>query len=181
MIDGIPVIDAVIHAYNLAPSNYAGADAEVISELVYGSVAANAPADVVAAKQDYLQDWSSEETASMVFVEGEVDIAVRHVLPIYAFRDGLCSLEKTLEARQKWPHRILAYCGVDPMMGSRAMEEMERQVEVLAPAGLNLYPNSWLSDEVPGWRIANPELAFPFFEPAQWRALNVVAVAKAPP
>jgi uncharacterized protein len=181
MIDGIPVIDAVIHAYNLAPSNYAGAYADVISELVYGSVAANAPADMVPAKQDYLQDWSIEETASMVFVESDVDIAVHHVLPIYAFRDGLCSLEKTLEARQKWPHRILAYCGVDPMMGSRAMEEMERQVEVLAPVGLKLYPNSWVADEVHGWKMDDPEIAFPFFERAQQLGLKVVAVHKALP
>lgn len=181
MIDGIPVIDAVIHAYNLAQSNYAGAYADVISELVYGSVAANAPADMVPTKQDYLQDWSIEETASMVFVESDADIAVHHVLPIYAFRDGLCSLEKTLEARQKWPHRILAYCGVDPMMGSRAMEEMERQIEVLAPVGLKLYPNSWLSDEVHGWKMDDPEIAFPFFERAQVLGLKVVAVHKALP
>jgi uncharacterized protein len=181
MIDGIPVIDAVIHAYNLDPSNYAGAYADIISELVYGSVVANAAKGMVPTKQEYLRDWSIEETASMVFVESDADLAVHHVLPIYAFRDGLCSLEKTLEARQKWPGRILTYCGVDPLMGSAAMEEMERQVELLDPVGLKLYPNSWVGDEVRGWKMDDPEVAFPFFARAQELGLKVVAVHKALP
>jgi uncharacterized protein len=181
MIDGIPVIDAVIHAYNLDPSNYAGAYADIISELVYGSVVANAAKGMVPAKQEYLRDWSIEETASMVFVESDADLAVHHVLPIYAFRDGLCSLGKTLEARQKWPGRILTYCGVDPLMGSRAMEEMERQVELLDPVGLKLYPNSWVGDEVRGWKMDDPEVAYPFFARAQELGLKVVAVHKALP
>jgi uncharacterized protein len=181
MIDGIPVIDAVIHAYNLAPSNYAGNYADIIAELVYGSVAANAGKGMIPAKQEYLQDWSIEETASMVFAESDADLAVHHVLPIYAFRDGLCSLEKTLEAKRRWPHRILTYCGVDPMMGSRAMEEMERQVELLQPVGLKLYPNSWVGREVRGWKMDDPEIAFPFFARAQDLGLKVIAVHKALP
>jgi predicted TIM-barrel fold metal-dependent hydrolase len=181
MIDGIPVIDAVIHAYNLDPSNYAGKYADIISELVYGSVVANASPGVIPTKDAYLRDWSIEETASMVFVESDADLAVHHVLPIYAFRDGLCSLEKTLQAKQNWPDRVLTYCGVDPLAGSRAMDELERQVELLDPIGLKLYPNSWVGSEVQGWKMDDPEVAFPFFDRAQALGLKVVAVHKALP
>jgi predicted TIM-barrel fold metal-dependent hydrolase len=181
MIDGIPVIDAVIHAYNMDRSNYVGAFADTICELVYGSVMANARPGLIPTKDAYLADWSIEETASMMFVEGDADIAVHHVLPIYAFRDGLCSLEKTLEAKERWPGRILTYAGVDPLMGQAALEELDRQVEALAPLGLKLYPNSWVTDDVTGWKMDDPEVAFPVFEHAQKRGLKVVAIHKAVP
>ena len=181
MIDDIPVIDAVIHAYNLDPSNYAGSYADIIAELVYGSVAGNAASGFVPSKDAYLKDWSMEETATMSFVESDTDIAVHHVLPVYAFRDGLCSFDKTLEAKQKWPGRVLTYCGVDPLAGPQALDEMERQIELLGPVGLKLYPNSWLADEVTGWKMDDPEVAFPMFERAQSLGMKVVAIHKALP
>ena len=141
MIDGIPVIDGVVHPYNLDADNEAQPAAAVIREIVYESVIRAARPGYVVGREDFFVDWSVEEMANLLFLESDIDLAVNHVLPVYAFRDGLCSLEKAIEAQQRWPDRFVTYCGVDPMLGEAAMEELERQVEPVAPVGLKLYPN----------------------------------------
>ena len=40
MIDDIPVLDAVVHSYNLDKDNFATKYADIISAIVYGSVLA---------------------------------------------------------------------------------------------------------------------------------------------
>ena len=129
----------------------------------------------------FYRDWSIEEAANQVFAESDTDLAVYHVLPIYSFKDGLCSLDKAIEAQQRWPDRILTYCGVDPLAGPAALDELERQAELLRPVGLKLYPNSWLGQEIRGWKMDDPEVAFPLFERAQSLGIKVVAVHKALP
>src|ERR1700750_1580052 len=118
----------------------------------------------------------------MLFLESSTDLAVNHVLPIFAFKDGLCSLDKAVEANERWPDRFITYCGIDPMQGEGAMEEMERQVQTLDPVGLKLYPNSWaIEGDIRGWKMDDPEIAFPFFARAQELGLKVVAIHKAVP
>ncbi len=41
----------------------------------------------------------------MSFVESYADLAAYHVVPIRAFHDGICSPEKALEAKTRWPDR----------------------------------------------------------------------------
>jgi uncharacterized protein len=181
MIDGVPVIDAVIHAYNMDPSNYANRFAKPLCDLVYHSVAALATKGYVCTPEQFYRDWPIEDVVNQVFLESQTDFAVYHVLPIGSFHDGLCSLDKAIEARQRWPGRVLLYCGVDPMLGEAAIEEMERQVELLHPVGLKLYPNSWVGNEISGWKMDDPEIAFPLFARAQELGLKVVAIHKALP
>jgi hypothetical protein len=142
MIDGIPVLDAVVHPYNMDPDNYRDKFAEVVCAIVYESVRVAARPGLRPSEEDYLSDWSMEEVANMLFLESSTDLAVTHVLPIFAFKDGLCSLDKAIEAKDRWPNRFITYCGVDPMTGAEGIEEMERQIEALEPVGLKLYPNS---------------------------------------
>jgi predicted TIM-barrel fold metal-dependent hydrolase len=181
MLDGIPVIDGIIHAYNLDPSNYANRHAAIVSELIVGMVSAMSRPGFVAPRDVYLRDWSIEDTAKLVFTESDTDLAVYHVLPLNAFRDGMCSFEKAVEARRRWPNRIVCYCGVDPLQGDAALDELHRQVEILQPIGLKLYPNSWTGNEAKGWRMDDPEVAFPVFDRAQKLGLKVVAIHKAVP
>ena len=122
-----------------------------------------------------------EDLANLLFLETSTDIAVNHVLPIFAFKDGLCSYEKAAEANRRWPDRFITYCGVDPLSGQQGIEEMERQVEELDPVGLKLYPESWLTEEAKGWLMDDPEVAFPFFAKAEELGLKVVAIHKAVP
>jgi predicted TIM-barrel fold metal-dependent hydrolase len=180
MIDGLPVIDAVIHAYNMDHTNFANRFAAPLSDLVYGSIVGLAHPGYVPTRNQFFRDWAIEEAVDQVFVESDTDLAVYHVLPLFAFKDGLCSLDKAIEARDRWPDRVITYCGVDPMSDG-ALEELERQVELLAPVGLKLYPNSWLGQEIRGWKMDDPEVAFPLFERAERLGIKVVAVHKALP
>jgi uncharacterized protein len=181
MIDGIPVIDAVIHAYNMDPGNYANVYAKPLADLVYHSGLALSDEAVRYTPSQFYRDWPIEDVVNQVFLESETDLAVYHVLPIGSFRDGLCSLDKAIEIQRRWPHRVLTYCGVDPLQGRAAIEELERQAEILDPVGVKLYPNSWVGNEVKGWKMDDPEVAFPVFERAQQLGIKVVAVHKALP
>ena len=67
MIDGIPVLDGIIHAYNLDPDNYTNRHAAIVSELITGMVAAMSRHGYFAAREVYLRDWSIEDTARLVF------------------------------------------------------------------------------------------------------------------
>jgi len=185
MIDGIPVVDAVVHAYDFSPSNYASDIGQWVAMVAYGgSAASNTPATAAAfPDQDgYLRDWSMEETANQVFLESDNDLAVHHALPLFhAFHDGGCSYEKTLEAKERWPGRFITYAGVDPIQGAAALEMLEMQVEALDPVGVKLYPDGWIGNELRSWTMDDPEVAYPIFERAQKLGLKVVAVHKAVP
>jgi len=181
MIEDVPVVDAVIHAYNMDPSNYANRYAKPLCDLVCHSISALGTPGYVCRPELFYRDWPMEDVVNQVFLESQTDFAVYHVLPIGSFHDGLCAVAKAVEARERWPGRVLTYCGVDPMLGAAAIEEMERQVELLDPVGLKLYPNSWVGNEVSGWKMDDPEIAFPLFERAQELGLKVVAVHKALP
>ncbi|KAE8755136.1 amidohydrolase family protein [Paraburkholderia madseniana] len=181
MIDGLPVLDAVVHAYNMDAANYANRFAAPLCDLVYGSVVATARHGYAPTRAQFYRDWSIQEAAEQVFLESDTDLAVYHVLPIFSFKDGLCSLEKAIEAQARWPNRFITYCGVDPMTGKAALDELERQVELLRPVGLKLYPNSWVGSEIRGWKMDDPEIAFPLFERAEKLGIKVVAVHKALP
>jgi predicted TIM-barrel fold metal-dependent hydrolase len=182
MIDGIPVIDAVVHPYNLTERNSRTKTAQPIVQIVSDGNRSVAPEGYRLTKEGYEREWSIAEVADMSFVESYADLAAYHVLPIRAFHDGLCSVEKGLEAQERWPDRFLFYVGVDPMEGEAALEDLERQVELFGrPVGLKLYPNSWVGDEVTSWLMDDPEIAFPVFERAQQLGIKTVAVHKAIP
>jgi predicted TIM-barrel fold metal-dependent hydrolase len=182
MIDGLPVVDAVVHPYNLNPANEANSLARPISEMLAGgSQAFAAGPEYQISRNQFLRDWSIEETANMVFLESDTDLAAYHVLPINAYKDGLCSLDKALEAKRRWPNRFVFYCGVDPLGGQQALDELDRQAELLEPTGLKLYPNSWVGNVNRGWLMDDPEVAFPLFERARSLGIKVVAVHKAVP
>lgn len=182
MIDDIPVFDAVIHAYNMETSNFANKWAEPTAINVHASCYRSGKPGYRLPFDQWARDWGIDETASMAFAESHIDFAAYHVLPIGAYKDGLCSFEKAQEAQDRWPDRFVVYAGVDPMEGPGALKELERQVELLnGTPGLKLYPNSWRDDEVLDWRMDDPEVAFPLFERAQQLGVKVVAVHKAVP
>lgn len=182
MIDGMPVIDAVVHPYNLLKENYRTAHASQITDIVSGGNRAIAPIGYRLPQEGYERDWSIEEVADMTFVESHADLACYHVLPIFAYHDGMCSIDKGLEAQERWPDRFFFYVGVDPTLGQQSLEELERQVELFdAPIGLKLYPNAWMGQEITGWMMDDPEIAFPIFERAQQLGIRTVAIHKALP
>ncbi len=186
MIGDAFVIDAVTHAYNLHPSNYrAGKYAESLAQLIFGLHSGfSGEGYRIEQPERFLKDWSVKELARILFVESDIDLAVHHVLPLQTlYHDGLCSFEKTLEIRKRYPDRFLVYAGVDPLQGTAALADLERQAAALQPSGLKLYPAAWLGDAFrhTGWRMDDPTIAFPLFERARKLGIKNVAVHKGLP
>jgi len=135
MIDGFPVIDAVVHAYNWAPDNYANRYGAILAQQVYHATHAAAAPGYRLPQDTWIRDWSVEEISNVSFVESYADIAVHHALQIGAYKDGSCSFAKALEAKQRWPNRTVAYAGVDPLDGKRALDELESSHRKAPPGG----------------------------------------------
>ena len=116
-----------------------------------------------------------------MFRESQNDVAIFHTTPIYFFKDGWSSWEKSVEAVRRYPDRFIgAYCAVDPLRPD-ALGELERQVEVLQPMGLKLYPISYTDGQVSPWRMDDPALAFPLYEKARELGIRHIAVHKSVP
>jgi predicted TIM-barrel fold metal-dependent hydrolase len=183
MIGDFPVIDAVTHAYNFDPANYAvPKDAALVANLSY-FMARNPPDKRYALPGEvYLSDWSPEDLASLLFHESATDFAIIHPLPISAFHDGLVSIEKAAEAIQRWPNRFIgSYAAVDPLLGEEAVRQLNHQADTLKPLGLKLYPNSWATGSIELWRMDDPKRVYPLYERCLELGIHNVAVHKAVP
>lgn len=176
------IIDCVAHPYNHLPENFADeASAAIISELSYQIGGVGSPDPKYDMPHDvYLSDWSVEDVANVLFKETATDIAVVHTLPLYCYKDGFCSVEKSAEAVQRWPDRFRAYAAVDPLRGD-PIAELERQVELFKPTGVKVYPTSWSGSTISQWRMNDPKVAFPLYERALELGIKAVAVHKAVP
>lgn len=176
------IIDAVAHAYNLTPANYADVgSAKPISELTYliGGVGSPDPRYDLP-REVYLDDWTPEDIANVLFKETATDMAVAHSLPLFCYKDGFCSAEKSAEFVQRWPHRFRAYAAVDPLRGD-PLAELDRQVALMKPIGLKVYPTSWNGSTISQWKMNDPKIAFPIYERALKHGIKVIAVHKAVP
>lgn len=182
MIDGIPVVDAIVHPYNLSAANEKTPHAGYITRMLSGANHQVLGPGYRIPREIWERDWPMEDVVQMAFVESYADLAAYHVLPIGAYHDGICGIDKALEAKERWGNRFVFYAGVDPMRGQAALDELEEQSELLdGPSGLKLYPNSWVGDQMLGWKMDDPEIAFPLFEKAQSLGIKVVAIHKALP
>jgi len=176
------VLDAVAHAFNLDPSNYAiEAPARASVEMFCG-IAGNTGDPAYDYPRDLIQrDWPVEDLAALLFHESTTSVAVYHPTPIFIYKDGLSSVEKAAESLAKYPNRFIgAYACVDPL--SRGWEKyLEEQVAEFGPLGLKLYPASWHEQGVTTWAMNDPKVAFPVYEKAGELGLRHIAVHKAIP
>lgn len=181
MLNGNLVFDAVAHSFNLTEENFAyPRHAQAVTEMIYG-VVSQAPKGYRLAPEAVYRDWHAEDTAAMLFGESATDVAVFHPTPIFAYKDGLSGVDKAHEAITKYPKRFVgAYAAVDPLLDD-PIAELDRQVELLRPIGLKLYPTSWAGDTFGSWRMDDPEIAFPLFERAAEHGIRTIAVHKAIP
>ncbi|MFI5624002.1 amidohydrolase family protein [Nocardioides sp. NPDC051685] len=178
----MPVVDAIVHPYNLSPENEKTSHAPFITRMLSRANHEALGPGYSMPVDKYERDWPMEDVVAMSFLESHADLAAYHVLPIGAFHDGICGVDKALEVLKRWPQRFFVYAGVDPMQGQKALDELEEQYERLErPSGLKLYPNSWVGNEMLGWKMDDPEVAFPLFEKAQNLGIKVVAIHKALP
>ena len=183
MIDGLFVIDAVAHAYNHLPENWADPVlGQAMVDLAY-HLAADPPDPKYALSRDvYLSDWQVADAANLLFRESDTDVAVMHPLAISSFKDGYSSVAKAAEAISKYPTRFIgAYACVDPLKGEDALRSLDEQVDILKPMGLKLYPTSWDGKGPVSWRMDDPKLIYPLYERASKLGLKHVAIHKAVP
>ncbi len=183
MIDDMFVIDAVTHAFNFDPKNWHHLEhARAITDMSV-AVVGDAPAPKYALTRDAIaREWPAMDTANMLFRESLTDVAIFHPLPITAFKDGMCGIDKALEARERWPQRFVgAYACMDPLRGEDAFPTLEEQVDSLQPMGLKLYPSSWTTDSVSVWKMDDPKVAFPVFEKAAELGIRHIAIHKSIP
>lgn len=181
--DDVFILDGVTHAFNLTEANYDNyAGASAMAEMVAVLGSAVPEPEYALTRPMVLRDWTIDELADILFRESSTDVAVYHPLPIFSFKDGLSSLEKASEARAKYPQRFIgSYACVDPMRGRQALDDLERQVELLRPLGLKMYPASWHEGKIGSWKMNDPEIAFPVIEKAAELGLRHVAVHKSIP
>lgn len=181
-LDETFVFDAVVHSYNLEPANYRNErHAEALKRMICEHLQESSPPGYRVTEDGFVRDWGVEETARMLFEESHTDMATFHPIPLYMFEDGLVSNEKARVAKEKWPNRFRVFAAIDPMRGDEAIEELEKQADVLDPAGLKLYPASFGSDSHDTWRMDDPEVAFPVFERAKDLGIETIAIHKAVP
>jgi len=180
-LDDVFVADAVAHAYNLHPSNYAIADyAEPVIDLMLGAEAAM-PAGYRRTQETFLTDWAPSITANMLFRESQVDFSVFHPQTITIFEDGLTALSKADAFTTAHPDRSAQLASVDIIGMDDPQAELTRQVDEYDCHGVKVYPSYWTDDGHQGFTMDDPTEAFPLWEHAADLGLDVVAVHKAVP
>lgn len=183
MIDDYTVVNSVVHAYNFAPSNNAFDFSEVFTEANYGFHETISPKDDFCLSHDeFVRDWSVDELAHLLFVEGGVDFAFYHALPLRDFyKDGLVSTFKGAEMARRWPDRVRWYATVNPFEGAKALADLEWQVNEQGASALKIYPAQYQNGTTWRLRIDDHKIMFPVFEKAQELGITSVAVHKAQP
>lgn len=182
MIDGVPVVDAVVHPYNLSESNANGQLGPMVREGFYQLHAHWNPPELQAPRHWFQADQDVGRLMDTLCRESDVDLAVYHTLRLDSlFHDGLCSRAKAETLRDQYPDRSFVYVGLDPTLGvERTLEDLDAQHEAIPEAlGVKFYPDQ--IDPYRTFRMDDPEALFPVYERVRERGLKVVAVHKALP
>jgi predicted TIM-barrel fold metal-dependent hydrolase len=183
MIDGMLVVDAIVHSFDFSEANIQdNPTARAAHELIWSSTAAAFPPERIVPRSVGVGDWSPEVTTRTIFRESGIDLAAHHYLTLHSwFKDGLVSRQKNAEIARRWPQRYFSYVGVDPTQGVEAcVRDMHQQLEEIPDAvGLKLYPHQIYPFR--SWRMDDPWVAYPLFAEAQQCGLKVVAIHKALP
>lgn len=181
-LDDVFVADAVVHAYNQAESNFrVPRYAQQVAEIGVG-LESKMPEGYRRTRESFLSDWPIEETENSLFRESRTDFAVIHPQSITVFHDGLTAEAKARQFVERNPTRAAALASVDAVGTDDPQSELTRQVEAFDPHGVKVYPSYWEQDGTHhGFKMDDPEVAFPLWEHAADLGLDVVAVHKALP
>ncbi len=182
MIDGIPVVNAVAHAYNFDAGNARGPFGAAVREAFFGIHSHFNPPDWQVPKDLFQIDQTAELLARTHFRESDVDVLAYHTLRLDSlFSDGLCSFDKAVELQERWPQRVVTYLGIDPTLGlQRCLDDLAEQHERLPQAiGVKMYPDQL--EPYRTFRMDDPELMFPLYQRMIELGIRVVAIHKALP
>jgi predicted TIM-barrel fold metal-dependent hydrolase len=172
----------VAHTFDMSDANLDSPDYADPLRKLQGSFFAAQPAGYNLRSEDTMKDWSTEDTANILFRESRTDVAVFHPVPIFFFKDGYCGFHKALEATKRYPQRFIgSYIAVDPLRKD-PIGQFESQFEQLDnPVGLKLYPVSYHDGETTPWRMDDEKIGFPLYEKARELGITNVATHKSLP
>lgn len=181
-LEEVFIADAVTHSYNQTEENFrVPRYAEQISQMGVG-LEQVMPEGYVRTNESFLSDWPVEDTERVVFQESHTDFAVFHPQSITVYHDGLTALEKAKEFTARNPTRTAALASIDAVGTEDPQAELSRQVEILDPHGVKVYPSYWEKNGTHhSFYMDDPEIAFPLWEHVIDLGLDVVAVHKAFP
>jgi len=178
MISRVPIVDAVVHAYNWSPENESSPLSSEFTHGNWGFHKTFSPPAYVVGEEQFVHDWSVEELAELLFVEAGADFGIYHALPLTDFyKDGLSSVERGVEWVRRFPERTRWYATVNPFEGTRALEDLERQVG-LGAVGLKLYPARYVDGRTVSFDLSDEKLVYPLIERAAQLGVKVISIHK---
>ena len=179
------IADAVIHAYNFDPSNYA--HERYSRRFALGTWSHHklwSPDDpkYLLSESEFLRDFDEEDLAAAVFGESPVDVAAYHATPIFDFfRDGLVSMEKGARLKERYPRRILFYGAVPLLDRKQALAILEEQVGTYRVDGIKFYPAFYADGRTLPTPMDSEDIALPVIERAAELGITNFAVHKSIP
>ena len=182
MIDGMVIVDAVVHPWDMSPANQNPA-AQAQIDAVYASHKLSfddAHAHYRLQPDEFFLDQSFDTIGRAEFVESPVDFAVLHALPDLGFGlNHITRPDKCAAFRDAWPDRVKFYGTVGTPVLASAIEEIRRQIDEYGIDGVKLYPAFFNDGIGQGWRMDGEDWATPFFEYCQSAGIRRIAVHKA--
>ena len=181
MLNGVPIINGVIHPYALGEQNRLPEAAGQIAAIYSHHVMWQPPGHgFVMAQEDFVSDINLDAIAHANFAESPVDIAVIHALPTLGFTRGpVANVDRMAALRDRYPGRFILYGTVTTPIVDDAIAEFRSQVERFGVVGLKLYPVLFYKDKAFGWSMDDPEFTMPLLRAAYDMGIRNVAVHKA--
>jgi predicted TIM-barrel fold metal-dependent hydrolase len=182
VIGGTPVVDAVVHPYDLGPDNRPiGDDIQLRALHPFHVLSSGGPTHSwTLTEAEFFTDFDHDALTAALFVESGVDIAIIHALPNLGFtKGGVTDVGRMAELRDRHPGRYLLYATVDTPVTDVAIKQLEHQVANYGVDGLKLYPAFFSDGEAMAWRLDDDDFATPLLEAAQDLGVRNVAIHKA--
>ena len=178
------IADAVIHAYNFDPSNFAQERARRFAHGTYSHHKLWSPDEpkYILKESEFLLDFDEEDVAAAVFGESPVDVAAYHATPIFDFfRDGLVSMEKGARLKERYPRRILFYGAVPLVDKHEALAILEEQVKTYRVDGIKFYPALYVDGRTIPTPMDGDDIGLPVIARAAELGITNFAVHKSIP
>lgn len=181
MIDGIPIFDCVIHAYDMSDENLRAdvpTAAHARSHIAYLQLATK----LVPENRDLViaTRWTPEATHEIVFVEGGTDLAMAQTVPIFEwFENWFAPVQAQHAMAERYPDQVLFCGGVDPIAQgvAGAVEQIEVQVKEMGARSFKFY-NGHIDES---WRCDDRQMAYPMYEKCLELGVDVVQFHKGSP
>lgn len=181
MIDGMFIVDSIVHAFDSRLANaitrYGQAIFESAQRFQWNFTAPQYRIEPAR----YFQRIDAEVLEAALFAESQVDLAIFHTVPIWGFIKDFSPASVGLELRRRQPDRVRLYGGISPLQGQRALDDLDRQVDEWGIIGLKLYPMDVIDGEVRALSLADHDIIYPVLDRCRRHGIKVVAIHKAFP